>query len=125
MNGIRNVGREEKKVEDVEVAPKDEDLEIFKQSDDAIVQAGKLMGGFEEIYKDPEIRSRATGSAGVVAATGVNYLADAAEETDPDKRSDLREKGATTLLEVFVAGTKTIIAGERRRRERRLKKQKE
>lgn len=118
--GIKMVGKEEsKEVVVVEEKKIPQQLAVFQQSEEAIVEAGKLLEGFESIYEDEEKRTRATGSAGIVAASGINFLLDSAEAKDEDEKSVLKEKGATTLMELGVAGLKTLIAGERRRKARR------
>lgn len=123
MEELRDVGfkkeKEEKKMEPEE--PRIDAIDIRRESEVAIREAGTLLENFEALYEEPEMRARATGTAGVVDASALNYLLDAKEETNPEKKSELTEKGITTGLEILVGAAKTLIAGERRRQARRKK----
>lgn len=118
IGGIRNMGKEmevkEEKTE--EEKQKEQSLAIFKQSEEAIVAADRMLRGFEIKLEDEETRSTVTGPTGVVLGTAANKLLDSAAETNPDKRAHDREVGLTSLAEVGVGALKTLFAGERRRR---------
>ena len=124
MEEIRDVGStekikaEERKEEDMSEVErqKENTLAIFKQSDEAIVAADKMLRGFELKLEDEETRSSVTGPTGVVLGTAANKLLDSAAESDPDKKAQDRETGLTSLAEVGVGMLKTLFAGERRRR---------
>ena len=127
IGGIRMVGNEEKKGEKVEEKevievveePNKSSLAIFRQSDEAIVMAGQMLEGFESLYEDDERRAQATGSSGVVVGGILNYALDAAEEKNPDVKSELKQRALTTGLEFLTGFIKTGIYGENRRKVRR------
>ena len=112
---IKNVGKEPE-LEEKKDAMKEQSLAIFKQSDEAIEVADKMLRGFEMKLEDEETRPTVTGPTGVTLGAGVNYLLDSAVESDPDRKAHKREVGATTLVEIGIGAFKTLIAGERRRR---------
>ena len=113
--GIKDVGKESE-LEEKKDAMKEQSLAIFKQSDEAIEVADKMLRGFEMKLEDEETRPTVTGPTGVTLGAGVNYLLDSAVESDPDRKAHKREVGATTLVEIGIGAFKTLIAGERRRR---------
>lgn len=113
---IKNVGKEEPKVEEKKYAINEQSIAIFKQSEEAIVMADKMLQGFEVKLEDEEARLAVTGPTGVTLGAGVNYLLDSAIESDPDRKAHKREVGATTLVEIGIGAFKTLVAGERRRR---------
>ena len=110
MEEIKDVEEEKKD------AMKEQSLAIFKQSDEAIEVADKMLRGFEMKLEDEETRPTVTGPTGVTLGAGVNYLLDSAVDSDPDRKAHKREVGATTLVEIGIGAFKTLIAGERRRR---------
>lgn len=120
---IKNVGKEvemeEKKepiVEDKKDKLNEQSVAIFKQSEEAIAIADKMLRGFEVKLEDEESRPSVTGPTGVTLGAGINYLLDSEVEPDVDKKAHKREVGATTLVEIGLGAFKTLIAGERRRR---------
>ena len=123
---IRNVGKEieveeekEGKVIEAVEEPNKTSLAIFKQSDEAIAMAGQMLEGFESLYEDDKRRAQATGSSGVVVGGILNYALDAAEEKDPNVKSELKQRALTTGLEFLTGFIKTGIYGENRRKVRR------
>ena len=90
-------------------------LDIIDQSEEAIQAAGELLEGFDAIVRDDSKRQKATHGTGVVVGAGINYMLDAAEETDEKKKSVAMHKGGITLLEVMSGAAKALIAGQRRR----------
>ena len=107
--------------EETEEAPEDvesKELDIIDQSEEAIQAAGELLEGFDAIVRDDSKRQKATHGSGVVVAAGINYMLDAAEETDEKKKTAAMHKGGITLLEVISGAAKTLIAGQRRRNRR-------
>jgi hypothetical protein len=108
---------EEKKGEIEEVAKEGEtkELDIIDQSEEAIQAAGELLEGFDAIVRDDSKRQKATHGTGVVVGAGINYMLDAAEETDEKKKSVAMHKGGITLLEIISGAAKTLIAGQRKR----------
>lgn len=117
MEEIKDVGvGKEPELEEKKDAMKEQSLAIFKQSDEAIEVADKMLRGFEMKLEDEETRPTVTGPTGVTLGAGVNYLLDSAVESDPDRKAHKREVGATTLVEIGIGAFKTLIAGERRRR---------
>ena len=125
MEEIRNVGsveeaKEEKAKEEKDMLEsekrKEESLAIFKQSDEAIVAADRMLRGFELKLEDEETRSTVTGPTGATLGTIINKGLDSLAENDPDKKAHFREVSLTSAAEVGVATLKTLFAGERRRR---------
>ncbi|MCK4329894.1 hypothetical protein KAX02_08630 [candidate division WOR-3 bacterium] len=117
MEEIKDVGvGKESELEEKKDAMKEQSLAIFKQSDEAIEVADKMLRGFEMKLEDEETRPTVTGPTGVTLGAGVNYLLDSAVDSDPDRKAHKREVGATTLVEIGIGAFKTLIAGERRRR---------
>ena len=122
---IKDVGKqsevEEKEGEAIGVVeePSKTSLAIFKQSEEAIAMAGQMLEGFESLYEDDERRAQATGSSGVVVGGILNYALDAAEEKDPDVKSELKQRALTTGLEFLTGFIKTGMYGEKRRKARR------
>lgn len=118
IGGIRNMGKEmevkEEKTE--EEKQKEQSLAIFKQSEEAIVAADRMLRGFELKLEDEESRPQITGPTGVVLGTAANMLLDSSVEESPDIKAQKRELGLTSLAEVGVGVLKTMFAGERRRR---------
>lgn len=114
---IKNVGNnvEEKEMSEAE-RHKEESLAIFKQSDEAIEAADKMLRGFELKLEDEKTRPGLTGPTGATLGTIINRGLDSAAETDPDKKAHYREVSLTSIAEVGVATLKTLFAGERRRR---------
>lgn len=96
-------------------------ISLREQQEIEIAKAGELMSMIEALYEDPEKRSQVTGISGASVGTSVNYLLDANEESDPEKRSDLTERGITSGLEILASAAKTIIVGKRRREARKKK----
>ena len=90
-------------------------LAIFKQSDEAIQVADKMLRGFEIKLENEETRAQITGPTGVVLGTSVNMLLDSAVEENPDTKAHKREVGLTSLAEVGVGMLKTLFAGNRKR----------
>lgn len=117
---IKDVGKETevegKEVEDKKDPREEQSIAIFKQSEEAIVMADKMLRGFEVKLEDEEARPTVTGPTGVTLGAGINYLLDSEVERDPDTKAHKREVGATTLVEIGIGAFKTLIAGERRRR---------
>ena len=113
---IKDVGKEEPEVEEKKDPKEEQSIAIFKQSEEAIAVADKMLRGFEVKLEDEEARPQVTGPTGVTLGAGINYLLDSEVERDPDQKAHKREVGATTLVEIGIGAFKTLIAGERRRR---------
>jgi len=106
---------EKKEIEEVPEEERSEELDIIDQSERAIVAAGELLEGFDELVRDDTKRQRVTHASGVTIGAGINYLLDSAEERDEKKSTEALHKGSVTLLEVVSGAAKTLIAGQRRR----------
>ena len=116
---IKDVSKEsevEGKVEEKKDPKEEQSIAIFKQSEEAIAVADKMLRGFEVKLEDEDARPTVTGPTGVTLGAGINYLLDSEVEGDPDRKAHKREVGATTLVEIGIGAFKTLIAGERRRR---------
>jgi len=94
---------------------KEEEMSVMEQSEAAVIAAGELLAGFESIVGDDEKRMKATTTSGVVVGAGINFMLDAAIETDEEKKSELYRKGGVTAMEIATGVVKTLIAGDRRR----------
>ena len=105
---------EEKALDKVDTR-KEEEMSVMEQSEAAVIAAGELLAGFESIVGDDEKRMKATSTSGVVVGAGINFMLDAAIETDEEKKSDLYRKGGVTAMEIGTGIVKTLIAGDRRR----------
>lgn len=119
VGGIRMVGKEmEEKKEIMSEAEKqkEQSLAIFRQSEEAIVAADRMLRGFELKLEDEESRPQITGPTGVVLGTAANMLLDSSIEENLDAKAQKRELGLTSLAEVGVGVLKTMFAGEHRRR---------
>ena len=117
MEKLKDVGfRKEKKVVKGEQT---EAITVFQQSEQAIAIAGDVLGQFEKIVDNAEARQKITSGSGMAIGAVANMAIDAKLEEDPQKRAELLEKAGISALEIMSGGFAALMAGNRRRRQRK------
>jgi len=117
MEKLKDVGfRKEKKVVKGEQT---EAMTVFQQSEQAIAIAGDVLGQFEKIVDNAEARQKITSGSGMAIGAVANMAIDAKLEEDPQKRAELLEKAGISALEIMSGGFAALMAGNRRRRQRK------
>lgn len=111
--GKKKVGEEVEKIDE-----KGAKIELRK-TEEAIAHGMAAIELFGDIMLDDKRRQGATVGAGSVVGAVVNTAMDAKEETDEEKREKLLEVGTTSVLEMSHGFMSVILAGARRRREKK------
>lgn len=116
--------KEEKKLEEEEKVDlakieKDETAIQLQQTEKAIEQGRSVIEFFDTVMEDDTKRQKATVGAGSVVGVVANLGLDLKEETDEKKKEKLLEIGTTSVLEMSHGFVSVLLAGARRRRERK------
>lgn len=111
--------KSEEKEEGLEAVSEKETAIELQRTEAAIAHGMSAIEHFGKIMTDDKARQNATVGAGSVVGAVANLGIDAKEETDEKKKEKMMEIGATSVLEMSHGFASVILAGARRRREKK------
>lgn len=108
---------EEEKEEETGIA-------VLETSEQALQVARQVIDQFDKLFADSDKRKKVTTGTGLAAGYVANIFADAMHEEDEDKKAEMLEVGAVSILEMTSGLVAAMLAGSRRRVEKKKQEKK-